>query len=255
MVDTVNTYEEPVEDGQHTLDMLEKAEGLEQNADRPEWLPEKFKSAEDLAQAYSALEQKLGSGSEETEESEAVHEEEYSENDIEELAEGLEQAGIDFDALSQEFSELGGLSDEAYQALEEANIPRSVVDQFIDGQMAVANRIQQEAYSQVGGEEAYYDMIGWASDNLNEASIDAFNQAINSGDSATVNLAIQGLHAQYRSVNGSEPTLVMGETSTVTGGVFESAAQLTAAMRDPRYENDPAYRQEIASKLARSNVL
>ena len=28
--------------------------------DRPEWLPEKFKSAEDMATAYSSLESKLG---------------------------------------------------------------------------------------------------------------------------------------------------------------------------------------------------
>ena len=38
-MDTVNTHEETVEDGQHTLDMLEKAEGLENPdaSDRPEW--------------------------------------------------------------------------------------------------------------------------------------------------------------------------------------------------------------------------
>ena len=34
---------------------------------RPEWLPEKFNSAEDMAQAYSELEQKLG-GNQQTEE-------------------------------------------------------------------------------------------------------------------------------------------------------------------------------------------
>ena len=29
---------------------------------RPEWLPEKFKSAEDMASAYSELEKKMGAG-------------------------------------------------------------------------------------------------------------------------------------------------------------------------------------------------
>ena len=33
--------------------------------DRPEWLPEKFKTPEDLASSYTALEQKLGAGQEE----------------------------------------------------------------------------------------------------------------------------------------------------------------------------------------------
>ena len=250
-MDTVNTHEETVEDGQHTLDMLEKAEGLEnpEASDRPEWLPEKFNSVEDMAQAYDSLEQKLGSQDEEE------YEEELEDDELESIVDGLEEEGIDFDSLSQEFAELGGLTEDSYDSLVEAGIPRSMVDQFIDGQMAVATQMQQEAFEQVGGQEAYEDMVSWASDNMQEASIDAFNNAVNSGNIETANLAIQGLHAQYRSVNGSEPSLVMGETKSVTGGVFDSAAQLTQAMRDPRYESDSAYRQQVASKLSRSNIL
>ena len=250
-MDTVNTYEETVEDGQHTLDMLEKAEGLDnpEASDRPEWLPEKFNSVEDMAQAYASLEQKLGSQDEEE------YEEELEDDELESIVDGLEEEGIDFDSLSQEFAELGGLTEDSYDSLVEAGIPRSMVDQFIDGQMAVATQMQQEAFEQVGGQEAYEDMVSWASDNMQEASIDAFNNAVNSGNIETANLAIQGLHAQYRSVNGSEPSLVMGETKSVTGGVFDSAAQLTQAMRDPRYESDSAYRQQVASKLSRSNIL
>ena len=253
MVDTVNTYEEATEDGQHTLDMLEKAEGLVNPdvSDRPEWLPEKFNSVEDMASAYESLEQKLGS----QDDDEEYYEEEYEEGDVEEIAEELEEMGVDFDALSQEFAELGGLSEDSYDSLIEAGIPRSMVDQFIDGQMAVATQMQQEAFAQVGGQEAYEDMVTWASDNMPEASIDAFNNAVNSGNIETANLAIQGLQAKYRSVNGSEPSLIMGETKSVTGGVFDSAAQLTAAMRDPRYSTDSAYRQSVAAKLSRSNVL
>jgi hypothetical protein len=249
-METVNTYEETVEDGQHTLDMLEKAEGLDnpEASDRPEWLPEKFNTVEDMASAYESLEQKLGSQDEE---------EEYEDDDgeLEEIAEELEERGVDFDAMSKEFAELGGLTEDSYDTLLEAGIPRSMVDQFIDGQMAVATQMQQQAFEQVGGQEAYEDMVSWASDNMQEASIDAFNNAVNSGNIETANLAIQGLQAQYRSVNGSEPSLVMGETKSVTGGVFDSAAQLTAAMRDPRYSTDSAYRQSVAAKLSRSNVL
>ena len=250
-METVNTYEETVEDGQHTLDMLEKAEGLDnpEASDRPEWLPEKFNSVEDMAQAYESLEQKLGSQDEEE------YEEELEDDELESIVDGLEEEGIDFDSLSQEFAELGGLTEDSYDSLVEAGIPRSMVDQFIDGQMAVATQMQQEAFEQVGGQEAYEDMVSWASDNMQEASIDAFNNAVNSGNIETANLAIQGLHAQYRSVNGSEPSLVMGETKSVTGGVFDSAAQLTQAMRDPRYSSDSAYRQQVASKLSRSNIL
>ena len=237
-MDTVNTYEKEAEDGQHTLDMLEKADGLENpNAsDRPEWLPEKFNSVEDMASAYESLEQKLGSQDSEEE----YEDDEDDESELLEIAEDLKERGVDFDAMSQEFAELGGLT---------------MVDQFIDGQVAVAGQMQQEAFSQVGGQQAYEDMTSWASDNLPEASIDAFNDAVNSGNIETANLAIQGLQARYRSVNGNEPSLIMGETKSVTGGVFDSAAQLTAAMRDPRYSSDSAYRQQVASKLSRSSIL
>jgi len=256
-MDTVNTYEETVEDGQHTLDMLEKAEGLENPdvSDRPEWLPEKFNSVEDMANAYESLEQKLGSQDEEEDEDEEYEEEYEDQDDLDAIVEELEEIGINFDSLSQEFAELGGLSEDSYDTLIDAGIPRAIVDQFIDGQMAVAEQMQEEAFAQVGGQEAYADMVTWASDSLPEASIDAFNNAVNSGSIEAANLAIQGLQAQYRSVHGSEPSLVMGETKSVTGGVFDSAAQLTAAMRDPRYSTDSAYRQSVASKLSRSNVL
>jgi len=35
---------------------------------------------------------------------------------------------------------------------------------------------------------------------------------------------------------------------------FRSQAELVAAMRDPRYESDPAYQQDVYEKLERSNV-
>jgi hypothetical protein len=41
---------------------LQQGEQSEGTQDRPEWLPEKFQSAEDLAKAYAELERKLGQG-------------------------------------------------------------------------------------------------------------------------------------------------------------------------------------------------
>ena len=65
MADAVNTYqEEPAESQEHVDAMLAKVEGTQTDPERPEWLPEKFKSVEDMAKAYSALEGKLGSNSE-----------------------------------------------------------------------------------------------------------------------------------------------------------------------------------------------
>ena len=35
---------------------------------------------------------------------------------------------------------------------------------------------------------------------------------------------------------------------------FRSQAELVAAQADPRYDNDPAYRQDVYAKLERSNL-
>ena len=38
------------------------------------------------------------------------------------------------------------------------------------------------------------------------------------------------------------------------GDVFRSNAEVTTAMKDPKYEHDHAYRQDVQDKLERSNV-
>lgn len=263
MADSLNTHNDELtnaEPAQHTAEMLEKAEQIERNNqggdERPDWLPEKFNSVEDLANAYSQLEKRMGQGEEEDAEIEDIQEEEIEElpdgGDVEQV---LDSVGLDFDVFQQEYNERGELSADAYEALEEAGFPRSLVDNYIQGQEALSGSFTSEMQDIVGGEEAYAQMTAWASDNLPSDEIDAFNATMETGDPALSRFAIQGMFARYRSEGGgSEPTLVQGENMPVSGGKFDSAAELTAAMRDPRYAKDPAYRSAVAQKLSRSSV-
>lgn len=248
MAEAINTYQEPeAESQEHVKEMLEKVEGSQQDPERPEWLPQKFKSPEDMAKAYSQLESKLGQDNSEQEE-EVTGEETAS--DVSDL---LDDKGLDFDVFQQEYNENGQLSDDAYAALDEAGFPRSVVDTWIQGQDALASQVAGEMYDIVGGQEDYNNMVSWAADTLPESEIDAFNATMATQDPNMIRLAIQGLNARYRSE--AEPTLMQGQTGTVSsGGRFESNAELTAAMGDPRYSKDPAYRQQVADKLARSSL-
>jgi hypothetical protein len=274
MTETLNTFEEAPQEAtaEHDAAMLEKAEQLEQNnnPERPEWLPTKFESPEAMALAYASLERKLGSGQQEesqTEEQPTESEEaelpddadlEEMENAVEaqasEVAEALDNAGLDFSDFQEEYIANGELSDEAYQALQQAGFNRDLVDSWIAGQEALMGQTTQSVFSMVGGEESYSQMTEWAGQNLSPAEIEAFNANVESGDSALVQFAVQGLYARYRSDAPSEPNLMQGQATTNQGGAFSSAAELTAAMSDPRYHKDPAYRQAVASKLARSNV-
>ena len=253
MADAVNAYqEEPAESQEHIDAMLAKVEGTQVDPERPEWLPEKFKSVEDMAKAYSALEGKLGSNSEAEAQQEADSQTEDVSQTANEVSELLDERGLDFDIFQQEYAENGTLSDEAYQALEEAGLPEAMVDSWIEGQNAVAAQMTSNMQSLVGGADEYSAMVQWAADNLPEAEVDAFNATMETQDADLIKFAIQGLSARYRT--NAEPSLLQGGTGEVSGGKFNSNAELTAAMRDPKYAQDPAYRQAVADKLARSSL-
>ena len=67
-------------------------------------------------------------------------------------------------------------------------------------------------------------------------------------------MVAKGLHAQYVAANGSNPSLVKGNAANSTTNGFQSWQQVSEAMRNPKYANDPAYRQEVSNRLAVSNL-
>ena len=101
----------------------------------------------------------------------------------------------------------------------------------------------------------YGKMVTWASQNLDQSSIDAFDELVNTGSVPAIQLAVNGLKAQYDNANGYEGTMVTGKAPTNTKDVYRSQAELVAAMSDRRYDNDPAYRQDVIAKLERSDNL
>lgn len=220
----------------------DKPEGTQ---DRPEWLPEKFKSPEDLAKAYSELEKRMGQ----------PKGDESAPEGLSEAEKAIDNAGLNYDAFAQEYSENGELSQDAYDALEAAGIPKHLVDNYIAGLEAQQTMLQADVYQTVGGEEAYNDMIQWAGDNLDDASIDAFNATLEGGNPAQIKLAIAGLRAQYAEVNGREPSRTISGAPSVGSGVYESTAEMMKDMADPRYKEDAAFRQRVQEKLGRSNIL
>lgn len=261
MTDAVNAFEETQENPDHVKEMLEKAETLENaGQDRPEWLPEKFDSPEQMADSYRELERKLSSGDsssvekEETEEQTEV-EPQLDSSDGSEVAQVVKNAGLDFDDLQSRYSTEGEISESDYEALDKAGMPKSLVDTWIKGQEALAQQENQEVFNIVGGETQYKELTEWASENLSEVEVAGFNKAIDSGDGGVIKLAVEGLNSKYLAVEGRQPNLVEGRASPQTGGGFNSVAELTAAMADPRYDRDSAYRQDVAAKLSRSNVL
>ena len=83
MVDQVSVppeeNEQPPEGHDEAMASLADGEVVEEQFDRPEWLPDKFNSPEDLANAYQNLEQKLSQGSQETDDVSSDENEEFLE--------------------------------------------------------------------------------------------------------------------------------------------------------------------------------
>jgi len=206
---------------------------------RPEWLDDKFQSPEDLAKAYNELQKKVSKSSEPNNAKKSSKEAEVSSN----LGNIIEEA-------TAEFSEQGNLSDKSFDSLEKAGLPRQFVEAYIQGQTALVELQTAEVKNTVGGEANYEAMAEWAVENISEEELATYNDLVESGSIDQARMAVRGLFAQFKAAGGKAPQLVQGATSGSSVKPFNSAAQVTEAMRDPRYKNDPAYRQTVEQRLA-----
>lgn len=209
--------------------------------ERPGWLPEKFRSPEDLAKAYSELEKRFSTPAEKPK--------------AEPQADAGPQGGLNIEAYSKEYAETGQLSEESISKLVASGIPEPVIRNYLDGIGAISERQTQQIYGIAGGEEKYSQMMEWASENLDESEIDAFNNIMEQGNQSVMQMAVRGLQARYVQSNGPKGNLIQGETIGPSGGVFRSIAEVTAAMKDPRYAKDPAYRRDVENRLKNSNIM
>lgn len=283
MVDTV-VIDRSAENAAPTLEESAKALGIdptkvdetatEQTATEapavPEYIPEKFRNAADpfkaMADAYAELEKKQGktenkadAPAEKTDEQEADDEGE-AEGDPSEAEQAAkdaaDKAGLDLNALSDKYWENGSLEDADFEALEKAGYPKHLVEQFIEGRVALVNAQRNTVFSEVGGEDAYNSLTDWARDNLTEAEISAYDKVVNGNDMNAVLMAVKGLKARHEAEAGFEPArAVTGARTRGDTSVYESIAQLQADMGNSKYQNDPAFRAKVEAKLARSSIL
>ena len=208
---------------------------------RPNWLPEKFKSAEDMAKAYSELEKKQST-------------ETTDEPNMQQMRADAE-ASQGMDKFYSEYQEQGSLSEKSYEELNKMGLDKSLVDGYIAGQEAIANTEVQTVHNLVGGTDNYNKVIEYAKGNLNEAEQNAFNETLETGSIEQVKFAVQAI-ASRAGVNAEQPqTMINGDSIETNSDIFESSAQVIDAMNDPRYAKDPAFRKLVEEKIARSTAI
>jgi len=237
------------EDEQNSLEVAEKL-GQQES----ELYAGKFENAEELEKAYVELQKKLGSDDEVEETTLDEDKVEYDEAvvaGIETIQEASEEYFSNDGNISEETLEkFDGMSArdlvEAYRAIQENTDPSDSYPDLTDAEM-------NTVYNSVGGESEYNKLTSWAGDNMDDRALDAFNSIIEQGNPTAIQIAVAGMKAEYDNAEGYEGRMLTGKAARATDG-FRSQAEVVKAMSDPRYDKDPAYRQDLYDKLERSNV-
>jgi len=237
-------------------DSLKVGEALAEQEDKK--LAGKFEDAEALEKAYIELQSKLG----EPKEEKAPVKEEKTEAK-EEVKETKEEEKPDYSSFLDDLwseSQNEKYSDEILDKLNDLK-PGDVAQLYLDyranSKETTADLTAEQAtdlQKSVGGEKKYNEMLKWASSNFDEAEIDRYDKVMESGNPDAAYFAVQALAAKYNDGVGVDGQLLTGKPAKATGDEFRSQAEVVRAMSDPRYDRDPAYRQDVYDKLERSNL-
>jgi len=229
---------------------------------RPAWLPEKFKSPEDMAQAYSALEQRMGAlrqapATPATTPVQPASAEGVPQPDAASPAPAPAQGNADLvQRLTQEWATTGEVSAQARADFtQRTGLPDTYIDNQIRYLSAQNERVHELATKRLGGPEAVSELTEWAKNRLSAEDRATFNRAVYSGDQSLAQMALDGLAARYEQENGRAPRVIAGrKPSAHAGGLvpFQSNEDWARARKDPKYKEDPAYRDQVTERLALS---
>jgi hypothetical protein len=217
----------------------------------------KYESAEELEKAYIELQKKLG------ESNDGLREEDPQgrgrEEEVEEEAEADPLVDLLQSASEEYYANNGELSPETMEKLSEMD-SRDLLKAYIDIQQNAqgpedftAEQVT-DIQNFVGGEANYTNLVSWANENMPQNYLEAFDNIVSYGNPDMIKLAVTGMQAAFQESNGYEGRMLSGKPAQTKQDVFRSQAEVVAAMSDPRYNSDPAYRQDVFNKLDRSDL-
>ena len=212
-------------------------------SERPEWLPEKFNSPEDLAKSYAELEKKMSAPKDDAPEDPPTEQVEP------EQTTGEPQ----FDKFAEEFASSGELSDDSFDELSKMGYPKEMVETYIKGMQAAQTADADQVMDVAGGAKGYEELTDWAKNNMPENELLLYNQMVATGTD-NAKMAVEWLMSKRESAGDVAPSLLSGKAQAPAKDEFRSTAEVVAAMKDTRYGKDPAYTRDVEEKLGRSKV-
>jgi len=217
-------------------DSLAIGESLQQ--EQQNLLAGKYKSAEELERGYLELQKRMGEGQPNQQATSDVSDQ---------LAKAYESYTSDknFDASAFENVSKEDLIKAFFENSEE--VPQAeggegpdLTQEQVDGMM-----------NSVGGKEQYQQIMNWAVQNLPKSDIEAFDAIVESANPFQINMAVEAMAKRYTDANGQEGQTIQGRSAKMTDS-YRSQAEMIRDMNDPRYDTDPAYRNDVMTKLANS---
>ena len=212
----------------------------------------KYKDPKDLEKAYNELEKKLGEKSEPNSPKEESNNEppKQESKPSDNLLDQLWEQGNNNTLTPETFDKLSKMNpvDVAKLAMQQ----RQALEQ--GSQREFTDNDVQQIHGLVGGQENYNNMMSWANQNVPEQEINMYDAVMELGNPLAAYFAVQSLALKYQDAAGRDGQMITGKAPRSTGDKFNSQAEMVKAMEDPRYNDDPAYREQVMEKLQRSDI-
>ena len=167
-------------------------------------------------------------------------------------AKSLEQAYIELQKKLGESRDEVQQADESDEGDEGDEEESEEVEE--DTEQSLTQEQADKLFDMVGGKKAYQAMIEWAGQSLSQGEIDMYDRVMGKGDPSSIFFAVQALSGRFNDAVGKDGKLLTGRGSNSEESSFRSQAELVKAMSDPRYDKDPAYRQDVMRKLDNSDL-
>lgn len=241
--------------------------GEASSTSRPEGLPENFDSVEALANSFKEAQAELTrmkqgdaeSQQDTSDDADGTKNEDKSTEDQDNQETSMLPENLQ--PFSAEFAEKGELTEDSYTKLAEIGYSKEVVDAYIKGVTGSGDPTPPSAdevksiQDSVGGQEEFGKLQTWASENLSDNDLEAYNIAISNRETARI--AVEWLQGKHQGIEGFSPSVtVEGDTTGDSSvGGYSSTAELSRDQRNPLYKaGDKAFHALVEAKLRKTTA-
>ena len=167
----------------------------------------------------------------------------------------------DWQRWGKEIDKNGDLSEATKKEVaKRLNADPIVVEQMVRGRQAMQKQAFDESAKVVGGADNLKRVLKWAGENLPPAEIEAMNRGLQTPASASILLGLQARYQQAQpATRVSQPEPSVSTPNAVPAGqvpkpgieaqAFNSELEMKAAIADPRYRTDTAFRQAVERRI------